>query len=281
MRHAPLATIATVGLLLVPARAFAAQFVVSEVTYEHSATTTTDSHLRLAPSSSTPANWKAPVDYASAGKVHVRLEVFTKPSAAKTRFQICFEATPSYACTDQSPIYTTTGVYEWATSFPRFYQYDKVDWTKGVRRVALILKDDMNVKPAPENVGATRAALFMPTKLRVTVTVVEPGSTYVPPSTTADAGADASDATTDASDAAIDAPASDATPDDAPGEDTGATTDDGGVTLEDSGAVDVDAAAAIAPSTEDSGGCATSRGRAASPLFPLLALALFVARRRR
>lgn len=97
------------GLLLVPTRALAAQFVVTEITYEHSATTTTDSHMRVVPSPETPTNWKAPTDYATAGKVYVRLEVFTKPSAENTRFQICFEGTPSYACTDQSPIYTKIG----------------------------------------------------------------------------------------------------------------------------------------------------------------------------
>ena len=41
----------------------AAQVVVTEVTYTHSATTTTDSHYRLSPLPGTPTNWVSPVDY--------------------------------------------------------------------------------------------------------------------------------------------------------------------------------------------------------------------------
>ncbi|MBL8717657.1 MAG: hypothetical protein JNL79_16850 [Myxococcales bacterium] len=257
------------ALLLVPTPALAAQFVVAEVTYEHSATTTTDSHLRLPPSAETPKNWKAPVDYATAGTVHVRLEVFTKPSAEKTRFQICFEGTPSYACTDQSPIYTTTGVYTWATPFPSFYQYAQVDWTKGILKSALILKDDKNVKPAPENVGDARSKLFMPSKVRVTVTVVSPGSTYVPPST--DAGVDA---TIDAADAAIDAAS------DAAGSDTGAPD----IGAPDTGAKDADAIPDGGPAAvvDEDTGCSTSSGRrhAAPVVLFLLAGSLFVRRPR-
>jgi hypothetical protein len=81
-------------------------------------------------------------------------------------------------------VYTTTGVYTWHTSFTSFYQYSAVDWTRGVRTVALILKDDMNRKPSPENVGATISAMYMPTRLRVTVTIVSAGGTYVPPADT-------------------------------------------------------------------------------------------------
>jgi hypothetical protein len=174
------------ALVLLTAPAFAAQVVVTEVTYTHSATTTSDSHLRVNPLPGTPANWRVPVDYAS-GTAVVRLEVFTKPTTTATRFQICFEATPNYACTDQAPSYTAPGVYTWTTQFTNFYQYSLVDWTKGTNKVALILKDTMNGKPAPENVGAATSALYMPTNLRVTVTLVSPGGTYVPPGPT-DAG---------------------------------------------------------------------------------------------
>lgn len=258
-----------------PARALAAQFVVTEVGYEHSATTTSDSHLRLAPSPETPTDWKAPVDYASAGTVHVRLEVFDKPSDANTRFQVCFEATPSYACTNQSPIYTKPGVYDWATSFPSFYQYDEVDWSKGVKKVALILKDDKNVKPAPENVGEATSKLFMPTNVRVTVTVVSPGSTYVPPPPTAsDAGSDVS-ADADSGDAVVDAPEpsdadAPAMPSDAAERDTGASDD-----------------ASAAPGSQsdvaDEGGCSASRAGAsrAHGATAVLALAIAIGIRRR
>ncbi len=252
-------------MFALPAPAWAAQFVVTDVTYTHSATTTTDSHLRVPPSAQTPLNWVAPVNYTAGGTAHVRLEVFTKPSAAPTRFQICFEANAgSYACTDQAPTYTAPGVYDWTTPMPNFYQFSTVDWTKGVAKVALILKDDKNGKPAPENVGPTVSAMYMPSNLRVTVTMVSPGGTYVPPPPTpADAGA-------------ADASASDASSADA------ASANDAGTSLPDAATNDDAGSTPTPPAADDSGGCATTPG--STPVLALVALAVFGAalvRRRR
>lgn len=172
--------IVLLGLLTLATTTLAAQVVVTEVTYTHSATTTRDSHYIVPPLQGTPSDWVSPVDY-SHGTAVVRLEVFTKPTNIATRFQICFEGSPSYACTNQAPAYTTTGVYTWTTPFTSFYQYSQLNWSQGVRDIALILKDTSNGKPAPENVGATESAKYMPTRIRVTVTLVSPGSTYVPP----------------------------------------------------------------------------------------------------
>lgn len=241
--------------------AAADQVVVADVTYEHGAETTSDSHYRLDPTSETPADLTSPVDYAS-GFAVVRLEVFTKPTVTPTRFQVCFEASPTYACTNQAPAYTETGVYTWETPFSSFYQGDMVDWSRGLGRIALILKDTMNGKPSPENVGEETSRLYMPTDLRVTVTLVTEGDTYVPPEEAMpDAGVDAG---TDAgaSDAGFDAGARDAGSD-AGARDTGAR---------DSGAR-VDAGGEV-----DDGGC--SVGRRSSPAWSLV-LALFFLRRRR
>jgi hypothetical protein len=191
-RLAACATVSLAATVLTAASAHAAQFVATDVRYVHSAQTTTDSHYRVNPSAETPASWTAPVDYAS-GSAHVRLEVFSKPNTTtQTCFQVCFEATTNYGCTDISKPYTTLGVYEWDTPFSRFFTPGPVSWNTGVRRVALLLKDTMNGKPAPENVGAATSALYMPTDVRVTVTIVSPGSVYQPPAggpaTSSDAG---------------------------------------------------------------------------------------------
>lgn len=261
------AALASSALVLLPARAWAVQFVVTDVTYTHSATTTTDSHLRIAPSAQTPINWVAPVNYTAGGTAHVRLEVFTKPSAAPTRFQICFEANAgSYACTDQAPTYTAPGVYDWVTPMPNFYQFSTVDWTKGVAKVALILKDDKNGKPAPENVGPTVSAMYMPSNVRVTVTMVSPGGTYVPPPPTpADAGAP------------------DASIGDGGSTDAGSTAD-GAAALPDAAGTDDAGSSPSAPAADDGGGCATAPG--SSPMPVVLAMitalgAVWVRRRRR
>lgn len=203
---------------------------MTELTYTHSGTTTRDSHMTLSPLPGTPSNWVSPVDYTQ-GTAVVRLEVFTKPTTAATRFQICFEGTPSYACTDQAPAYTTPGVYTWTTRFTNFYQFNQVDWTRGARSVSLILKNTTNGKPSPENVGATESARYMPTDLRVTVTLVSAGATYQPPPAT-DAGVVPVDAGVR----------------DAGARDAGLTMSDSGVMLVDAGSMsDADAGVTMVP----------------------------------
>jgi hypothetical protein len=118
-----------------PARAD--EFIVTDVTYTHAAANTMDSQYRVSPASGTPKNWTSPINFA-AGSVHVLLEVKTKPSAAPTRFQVCFEGTPSYACTGPSPVYTTPGIYQWSTPFANLTYGGNVDWTQGENTVELM-----------------------------------------------------------------------------------------------------------------------------------------------
>jgi uncharacterized protein (TIGR03382 family) len=132
-----------------------------------------DSHYHVKPAAGTPANWQSPVDYTQ-GSVYFALDVKTKPAGdAPTKFQVCFEGSPSYACGDQSPTYTKTGYYTWMTSFTNFYQFSMVDWTKGVANLALIVKDDMNNKPAGD-------PKYVPTDLHVLIVMLSKGATYVP-----------------------------------------------------------------------------------------------------
>lgn len=159
----------------------AEQIVVLDETWVHGPDMP-DSHFRKEPIVGTPTDWVSPVDY-SQGTAWVYLEVHSKPTEQETRFQVCFEATPTYACTAQSPIYTTVGTYEWATPFAEFWSPpgEMVDWTLGVNKLACILKDTMNGKPSADNVGPETAALYMPTEVRMVVTIVSPGGVYVPP----------------------------------------------------------------------------------------------------
>ncbi|HTN85888.1 MAG TPA: hypothetical protein VL242_19445 [Sorangium sp.] len=161
--------------------ALAGQFVVLDETWDH-LPTLADSHYRVDPPASAPTNWRSPVDYTS-GTAYLHLEVLTKPTDEPTKFQVCFEATPTYACTAQSPTYTATGVIDWESPFSGFWspEGESVDWSQGIRQIAVILKDTENGKPSADNVGADRAARFMPTRVRMVVTIVEPGSEYVPP----------------------------------------------------------------------------------------------------
>jgi len=159
----------------------AAQVVALDETWVHGPDMP-DSHYRVPPRIGTPESWVSPVDY-SQGKAYVYLEVHSKPTAQPTQFQVCFEATPTYACTAQSPAYTDVGVYEWETDFAGFWSPpgEMVDWSLGVNKIACILKDTMNNKPSADNVGPEMAALYMPTEVRMVVTIVEPGGIYEPP----------------------------------------------------------------------------------------------------
>jgi hypothetical protein len=172
--------LALAAALLRAQSAHAEQVVVADVSYTHSAQTTKDSHYRVKPTPETPANWQSPVNYGQ-GSVHVRLDVKTKPSATPTRYQICFEMKQNYCCTDQAPIYTSTGVYEWDTQVEKLWRPGPVDFTQGIVDSALILKDANNGKPAPENVGEATSALYMPSDVAVTVTLVSSGAVYQPP----------------------------------------------------------------------------------------------------
>jgi hypothetical protein len=156
------------------------QVVVTDVTYTATADNTMDSHYRVSPGAGTPANWRSPVDYAS-GTAYVRLEVLTKPSTQKTIYNICFEGNQA-ACMGYPPAYTAPGTYDFSFAFSTFWQYSAVDWTKGVQKVALILKNENGDKVQGD-------ANFYPTMIHVVITLVAPGGTYVPPSMVKDAGA--------------------------------------------------------------------------------------------
>jgi len=277
-------------------------FVVVDVAYTHSAQTTKDSHYRVPPPPGTPSNWTSPIDYVG-GSAWVRLEVKTKAGGdTPTRFQVCFELAVNYACTNMSPVYTKPGVYTWGTSFSgaypaAFYLSGPVDWSKGIQATALILKDTKNVKPAPENVGAAVSALYMPTDLHVTVTLVPKGETYVEPmggdAGSGDAGSNdgASDSATPTSDDAATWPEAAAQPAAAPpGSDaTSGAPDVGAPAAPTMTAADHDAGSTASPTGLASGrntasGCTYSpvpSGSNVAPTWVLAILWLTVARRRR
>ncbi len=162
--------------------AHAEQFVLVDVSYTHSEDTTNDSHYYVTLPADTPKDWTKPVDW-SKGSVHLILDVKTKPAGdAKTKLQVCFEGTPAYACTLQSPTYTKTGRVEWDSPFADFWYGGEVNWAQGVKKIPLILKDDANNKPAGD-------PKYMPTDLHVQVTLVSPGSKFVAPPAAGSGGA--------------------------------------------------------------------------------------------
>lgn len=157
-------------------------------------------------------NWLAPVDYRN-GTVHIRTEVLEKaPGGEITQWSICyFGSGNSYGCDESGP-YTQAGVVqpEREVSMTSWWQNETIDWTKGIKQMAFVMKDKDESnghtfkRPDPEH--------FFPTKVRITMIQVAKGSKYDPVAAGfgpagVDAGA-AADAATPSVDAggAVDAP---------------------------------------------------------------------------
>lgn len=183
--------ILVVALLFMPAALGAApaeQFVAADVTYEHNARNTSHGHYYLKPSATTPRDWHSPVDYTT-GTVFLHIEVYTKPTDAASKVHACFiQGNPGYACSGYSQAYTQPGTYKWASKMDGLYRNGVVDWSKGIPSLTIILTDDTPRNIGLEDVAAAVTARYLPSRLRVVITVVSAGGTYVPPTPREDPG---------------------------------------------------------------------------------------------
>jgi MYXO-CTERM domain-containing protein len=125
------------------------------------------------------ANWTAPVDYRK-GSVHIRTEVMDKPAGGEiTQWSICYFGNngSSYGCSESGP-YTTAGVVERDVGMLTWWQNETIDWTKGVKEMAFVMKDKdeggghTHKRKDPEH--------FFPTTVRITMVQVAAGVTYDP-----------------------------------------------------------------------------------------------------
>ena len=146
------------------------QFVLVDSTFTATAQNTSLSQYGIAPLPAAPANWKTPLDW-SKGSMHVRFEILEKPSNAKTLTNVCFENSNVLTCQPYPPPYSAKGVFTSDDRIPTFWQYNVYDWTQKLEHVYVVIKDE-NGKLAQGN------AMFYPSKMRVTVTIVPPGKTY-------------------------------------------------------------------------------------------------------
>ncbi|HEX3698324.1 MAG TPA: hypothetical protein VH374_23330 [Polyangia bacterium] len=161
-------------LCLVAGAAQAQQIVAFDVTYTASTTTTKDAHFDVKPRADQPADWTSPINY-STGTVYIHQEVTSKPSAQDTMVDICFDGDlEGYGCIG-TDFYTTTGAHETVEKMSTMWQYNKVAWNKKRTLFQLIVKDRGNHN------GGLPVSDFMPTTMRIVLTVVPTGGTYVPP----------------------------------------------------------------------------------------------------
>jgi uncharacterized protein (TIGR03382 family) len=303
MRHVLfLRTTTFLGLLALPATALAqaSQLVAFDVVYSaemYDGTVKNETfHHLVKPAPTEPASWTSPVDYAH-GTVYIHQEVMTKPSARNTIITICFDGDlAGYGCMD-TKTYTTTGVHETVAPITSTWQYGKIAWSKRRTEYHLVIKD-----PALGGTqGGKPASDYVPSKMRIVMTIVPPGGKYTPPAplsggegtdggaTTVDASEPAPDAASTVADAGTPTPTPDAGKGDpvTPDASTGTPT------------TKVDAASKppkTDPEPEDpgtggsdngggkpasrSGGCAVAGGGSAAGPLLLLALALIQRRRR-
>ena len=177
------------GVLSVPSPGAAAQFVLFDVTF----TFTKEDADNSKPSPShyyvkgdqlnptRPRDWTAPVDYRN-GTVHVRLEVLKKPHGNEpTTWSICYIPNKGigkgYGCTGTA-VYRAEGVYEKDVSMKSFWRNDAIDWSQGIKRMDLVIKDDSGGSGHAHK--RKDAEKFFPTRVRMTVVQVSAGSKYDP-----------------------------------------------------------------------------------------------------
>ena len=149
------------------------QFLLLDTTYTATAQNTNDSHYPAMPAAGVPSDWTSPTDYTK-GKAYVELDILQKPSDQSTLYNICFENDSGAACLPYGPAYTATGHTAWNANFSDFWNFKVVDWTKGVTKVSLILKDMMENKKQGD-------AAFYPYQAHVVISIVPQGATYVMP----------------------------------------------------------------------------------------------------
>jgi MYXO-CTERM domain-containing protein len=236
-------------------------------------------HHSVKPSPSQPANWVSPVDY-SKGTVYIHQEVMTKPSMRTTQIDICFDGDlAGYGCINTAA-YTTTGVHETVKPLTSMWQYDKVAWTRKRTVFHLVIKD-----PALGGTpGGKPASDYVPSTMRIVLTIVPPGGAYVPP--TPAAAVDGGGAPEDASvTGGSDARPADSRPPPSAEADAAASPD----TARPPMATSPDAAPTTEPTPpppspvgrRKAAGCAMGGAPASDLLLVLLAAALLAARQRR
>jgi MYXO-CTERM domain-containing protein len=131
---------ATFVALVAALPAHAQQFVLVDQTYTATAENTDESHFVAELKSGIPANFVTPTNYSN-GRLHVELEVLEAPSATKTLYNICLHNSSNYACLPYVE-YTGEGTYEADPVFNTIWNHGEVDWTQGVSKVELILKNE-------------------------------------------------------------------------------------------------------------------------------------------
>jgi tetratricopeptide (TPR) repeat protein len=130
-------------------------------------------------------DWQTPVNYAS-GVVYQRLEVTKKPSSEVVTYQLCLVPNDDIAikpaCSRASGLeFSETGVYVFKQPLSEFYQYDNIDWSRGISNLMVILRDQ-NGNPVDTVFSSERGQdldLYYPMNVRYSVVLVPAGGAFL------------------------------------------------------------------------------------------------------
>jgi len=91
-------------------------------------------------------DFRSSPNYAT-GTLYQRLNVLSKPSDALTQYQVCLvpndDITVAPACSDPGNLtFSERGTYEASQPLSTLSNYDKVDWSRGIASILLVLRDD-------------------------------------------------------------------------------------------------------------------------------------------
>jgi hypothetical protein len=151
-----------------------AQFILLDETYTATAMNVdSEARYNTTPRFGIPEDWTKPINFTD-GMVFVELEILEKPTNVSTLYNICFKNSID-ACMPYAPPYTKPGHYAFKSDFGLFWNHEIIDWSKGVSKIQIYLKNDKEEKRPGTDIN------FYPMKAHVTVTVVAPGATYIPP----------------------------------------------------------------------------------------------------
>jgi hypothetical protein len=207
--------------LLAAHDARAEQAVVIDTTYVHDTNNITDKgQHKVAPAPTNPKAVNAPVDY-SKGTVHAWVQVLEKPSEQPVLVRFCLQG-PGHMCGIPTMQFTKPGIYtsSGTVAGDLMGEGGAPNWSSPVTEVLVIPKRTLNEGGLTASVagGSTAIKQYFPMKMRVVITLVSAGATYVPPDSPG--GAPSQDAGAPSIDAGK--------PEPAPAVDTGAASGSGG-----------------------------------------------------
>jgi tetratricopeptide (TPR) repeat protein len=130
-------------------------------------------------------NWQTPTNYAE-GVIYQRLEVSRKPSNEIVTYQLCLvpndDISVKPTCSRAEELeFNDIGVYESQQPLKEFYQYDNIDWRKGISNLMVILRDkDGNpIDTAFARESGQNLDLYYPMNVRYSVVLVPPGGSFL------------------------------------------------------------------------------------------------------